>query len=355
MAPRTATDMDFLAANIHGRRSHMAEAERLDDLCRIRSVAELARVLFPEAGIFTAVELQRRLVLDIVGELTSIAGHVGGAGGRLFDWLCVRFQVENLKVLARAFSSSMSVPDVLPHLIPLKGDLAMRAEPFLAAGSVEAFAALLPSEVLSESVLRLAAAPYARHPRPFYIEAALDHGYLTELLARTRALPSAARSGVLEIARQETGIFHLALAARGRLTYQVKAEDLAPFIIWRSGVARADVLRMLASADLAELAARAVGHAIDAAPAFLRGPAGPGRAADPSVLEALSWNRFYRVANRAFRRSHMGLGAVVAYASIRRVEVANLISLSEGIRAGAAPEVIRRRLIPRQDIEGAHV
>jgi vacuolar-type H+-ATPase subunit C/Vma6 len=51
----------------------------------------------------------------------------------------------------------------------------------------------------------------------------------------------------------------------------------------------------------------------------------------------------------------MGLGAVVAYASIRRVEVANLISLSEGVRAGVAPEVVRRRLIPRQDIEGAHV
>jgi hypothetical protein len=76
---------------------------------------------------------------------------------------------------------------------------------------------------------------------------------------------------------------------------------------------------------------------------------------DPAALEALAWKRFLRLANRAFRRSHMDLGAVVGYAGIRRVEVANLISLSEAIRTGMAAEVVRARLIPRTDLESAYV
>jgi hypothetical protein len=40
----------------------------------------------------------------------------------------------------------------------------------------------------------------------------------------------------------------------------------------------------------------------------------------------------------------------VAYAALRRVELANLIRLSEGIRAGLPADVIRRRLIPRSDL-----
>jgi len=46
----------------------------------------------------------------------------------------------------------------------------------------------------------------------------------------------------------------------------------------------------------------------------------------------------------------MGLGAIVGYAGLRRVEVANLITISEGIRGGMAAEAIRGRLIPRADI-----
>ena len=75
----------------------------------------------------------------------------------------------------------------------------------------------------------------------------------------------------------------------------------------------------------------------------------------PQPWRLLAWKRFLRLANRAFRRSHMDLGAVVGYAGIRRVEVANLISLSEAIRTGMAAEVIRARLIPRNDLESADV
>ena len=69
----------------------------------------------------------------------------------------------------------------------------------------------------------------------------------------------------------------------------------------------------------------------------------------------LPWKRFLRLANLAFRQSHIGLGAIVGYTGIRRIEVANLITISEGIRKGMAPETIRARLITHTGEDGAHV
>lgn len=74
-----------------------------------------------------------------------------------------------------------------------------------------------------------------------------------------------------------------------------------------------------------------------------------------TALEGLAWNRFQRLANGAFRRDHMGLGAAIGYAGLRRVETANLITLSEGIRTGMTAGAIWARLVPRTDLEVAHV
>jgi vacuolar-type H+-ATPase subunit C/Vma6 len=76
---------------------------------------------------------------------------------------------------------------------------------------------------------------------------------------------------------------------------------------------------------------------------------------DGAALERLAFRRFFRLANFTFRCSHMGLAAVVGYVGIRRVEVANLITLSEGIRIGMPSEAIRARMITYRDREAAHV
>jgi len=131
------------------------------------------------------------------------------------------------------------------------------------------------------------------------------------------------------------------LAARGKFHYGLGAAMLVPFHVPHAGIDRSRFEKMLAAEDLAQVAALAKGTAIEGLPAGAPAP----EAAD---LEAMAWDRHYRVANRCFRRSHMGLGAVVAYAAIRRIELANLIALSEGIRAGLDAGAIRRRLIPRR-------
>jgi len=339
MALRIALDLDYLAANVHGRRSRLAEAERLDALCRLRTVTDLARALFPESRFLTAAALQRVLILDQVEELTEIASRLGGAAGRILDWLGVRFQMENLKVLARGLAGGMALEDLRPHLILLPDDLALPVEALASAGSLEAFAALVPHEPLRDGLKR-GGDLFARRPKAFFLEAGLDAGYLEELLSRARALSAADRREVLPIALQEADTFHMMLAARGKFHYGLGPEAIVPFHVRGALMARRTFEAMAAAEHVSDVAALAVGVAVDEVPAVAK------EALTAADLEPLAWSRYYRLANRAFRRSHMGLGAVVAYAAIRRVELANLITLSEGIRLGQPADAIRRRLIP---------
>ena len=345
MALQIALDLDYLAANVHGRRSRLAEADRLDALCRLRTVTDLARALFPESRFLTAAALQRVLILDQVEELTEIASRLGGAAGRILDWMGVRFQMENLKVLARGLAGRMALEDLRPHLILLPDDLALPVEALASAGSLEAFAALVPHEPLREGLKR-GGDLFARRPKAFFLEAGLDAGYLEELLSRARALLAADRREVLPIALQEADTFHMMLAARGKFHYGLGPEAIVPFHVRGTLMARRTFAAMAAAEHVADVASAAAGAALDEVPKRNVPSGGASEALTPADLEPLAWGRYYRLANRAFRRCHMGLGAVVAYAAIRRVELANLITLSEGIRLGRPADAIRRRLIP---------
>jgi len=334
MPPQAATDLDFLAANVHARRSRMAEGDRLRGLLRLRTVPDLSRALHPgREPAVAAADLERRLIRDLALELADLAASVGGAGGALLEWVGARFRVENLKVLARGFAGGLGPETVRPHLVALDGPLPDPA-PFVQAADVDAFIALLPEGALRDGAAR-GAALYGRHPRSFALEAGLDAAYLRELLARAGAAPD--REHVLRPVAQEVDGYQMMLAARGRFVFGLEAADLEPFAVRPSTLAP-----LLTAEDLETLARAAVGRAID------RMPTGEGGAVVPAEMEALAWDRFARVANWTFRRSHMGLGAVVAYAAIRRVELANLIRIAEGIRLGVAPETLRDRLVPRE-------
>ena len=173
--------------------------------------------------------------------------------------------------------------------------------------------------------------------RPFFVEAAADRGYFRELLARAARLPAGDRAHVVPLARQEADVFHVQLVARGRFGYGVEAAQLAPFHVEGSCVTRRAFEAMLREATLADAARRLARRAIDAA---------PPEAADAAMLEALAWQRYRVLANRAFRRAPIGWGAVAGYVALRRLEVANLVTVSEGVRLGIPEDEVRRRLVP---------
>jgi len=338
---------------VHGRHSRLAEGSRLDELCRLRTVAELVQAIAPEAPVETVAGLQRRMVSDLAAELATLADHLGGDAGQGVEWLGARFQAENIKVLARGLATGKPLAELQPLIIPLKKPFAIDVQRLAGADSVEAFIRRVPSAPLRDGLL--AAAPvYERSRKPFFLEAGLDAGYLAELLDRAGRVRQG--EGLRTLALQETDMFHLALAARGRLLYDLKAEDLAPFHVAGAKVGRALFRAMLAAPDAGELALLAANRVIDPLPAHEAAEA--REALTPAALETLALERFYRLAGRIFRCTPVGLDVVAAYVALARVELANLITLSEGIRAchgvalasraAAAPEAIRRRLIPRQ-------
>ena len=80
---RIANDLDYLVARLHARRSRMAEAKRLDDLCRIRSLPEFFHTIFPGSEFKGILDFQRLLVYELISELSGFRAHMSGPGADL--------------------------------------------------------------------------------------------------------------------------------------------------------------------------------------------------------------------------------------------------------------------------------
>jgi vacuolar-type H+-ATPase subunit C/Vma6 len=230
------------------------------------------------------------------------------------------------------------------HLVTLPEGLALDVKGLAAAKSLEGFVELLPPgkprQRLSEAVAR-----HRDQPQPFYLEAALDCGYFQELLAKTLQLSGEAQAVVRPLLLHEANFFQFMLAVRGRFHFDLPADALLALHL--PGIYDDWFKNLLTVPDLLAATKASVGIVFDELPAE------PGT--NEVALEALAWKRFRRLANDTYRRDHMGLGAIVGYAALRRVETANLITLSEGIRTGVTAGAIRARLVPRKELEAAHV
>jgi len=274
---------------------------------------------------------------------------MSGPGAGLLDWTLVRFQVENLKLLLRGCLTGALTEELYGHLVPLPRDFALDVEGLATAASPEDFARLVPRGLPREN-LEKALEIYRDNLRPFFLEASLDRGYFQGLVDGTERLSREDREIVGPMVYQEVDIFHLMLVARGRFYYNLRPEMLRPLHVAGTRITRPLFAAMLNDPDLHASAGRVGQRVLDAAP-FEEGPKDASTAIEAPALEALAWKRFFRLANLAFRKSHIGLGTIMGYVGLRRVEVANLITISEGIRTGVAAEIIRTRLIPR----GVHV
>lgn len=350
---RMPDDLDRIATTLHGRRSRMAEADRLAELSRARGLPELAQVLFPGSDHASLLGLQRQLVQGLIDELSGLLALLSGPGARLLHWLLVRFQVENLKVLLRARISGLPQQDAHEHLVSLPKTVLLDVQDLSSAGSLDDFIQLAPKGLVRKS-LQKSIELYGELPTPFFYEAVLDHGYLQVLLEKVEELPSQEREIVKPMFRQEVDIFHLMLAARGRFHYRLAPEMVLPLHVRGARISADLFVQMLNDADPRSSVDRAADFVFDTVPFAGTQSDRVGVAVDVPALEHLAWRRFNRLANSAFRQSHNGLGAIIGYTGVRRVEVANLIMLSEGIRKGMPAETIRARAITYYEKEAVY-
>lgn len=329
-------DLDNLSARLHGRRSRLADGERLRSLCALASPAELAGALFPGSDLSYSRQVQGRLAVDYVREARELASVLGGARARFIEWTAARLQLENIKVMVRAISAGFPPAAARPLLMQLPDWPGIHGPGLAGAGTPEDLAEALPQGVLRRGLER-AYSDRNEGNGSFFVEAALDREYLAELLVRLAGLPRSDREYTSALVRQEIAIFDLMLAARGRFFYGLEKKDLLPLFAPGSDLNERKFSALLSAPGVHSLRGLAAGLAVEAGPPE----------ADPSALEALAWGRYARLAARAFRGSHMGFGAVAGYLAMRRLEVSNLITVAEGLRLGVPAAELRPRLLPR--------
>lgn len=350
MMRMSANNLDFLATRLHARRSRMAEAGRLDEFCRVVTLPELGRALLPGTDFSVPAEFQRQLVQNLIQEISDSLKHLEEESHDFIAWLLTRFQVENMKILLRGFLHHTPLETLQPHLATLPPGMAIDAARLMAAKSIEDFIPLLPGG-RPRNRLHAVMADRREPPAAFVLEAALDCGYFHELLARAGRLRGGEDEIVKPLVFQEANLFQFLLVTRGKFHFGLPAEMFAPLRIARSGASGEWFNTLLSASDYSAAAKCAVGTVIDALPTG----AADSSAVDISTVEALAWQRYLRLANSAFRRSHMGVGAVAGYFGVRRMEIANLITLSEGIRLSVGERELRARMIPRKEPETVHV
>ncbi|MFP4056031.1 MAG: V0D/AC39 family V-type ATPase subunit [Candidatus Brocadiia bacterium] len=328
-------DFDYIQAKTHGLRSRVYEGGRLDDLCDLRAVTQLWHRLYPEAEPADHRELQRRLLADHVATLQTIRQHLPQRLQAFFTWVMRRFQMENLKVLLRAWKAGERWERVAPFLARLPTALELPAEALLQAQSLADFLMLIPVRAFRRAGQR-GAAHHAETGQTFVVEIGFEAGYYEALLGQLGRLPGKHRRGASPLVRQEAAIYNLLALFRVKLGYEVPFERAARFFVpVEPHPFRIERLYALPHFDdMVALVPRGL---------LPRGMEAPLRTI--ADLERALWQRMLVVANRRFYRSLEDVGGILAFAQIKRVELANLIRVIEGVRYGLDAGAIRQGLI----------
>ena len=352
MRHETINDVGFLAALLHGRRSRLAEHERLKALYHIRNLSDFIKMVFPEFEFCDIADFQRRLVRDTAREFTELSAYLDDRGASLTAWMATRFEVQNLKLLIRGILSKTSFEEVNKHLIPLPAPISLRTELSSLPGSVSELSAILAKGLFKKSVEHVLNL-YGETTHPFFFEADLDNSYFNELLFLNSKLNEDERRIIRPVIDQEIDIFHLMLVMRGKYHYQLSSDEVLPFHVKGSKLSRNRLEAMIQDPDARSSVNRGIGYVIDQRAEHLLNDTPEETLI--STAEYLAWKRFLRLSNHAFRESHMGLGAVVGYIGIRIIEVNNLIIISEAIRHNIPPDTTHYRLVIPDNPEVGHV
>jgi vacuolar-type H+-ATPase subunit C/Vma6 len=332
-----ATNLDFVIAKTRAKHSYMYEGDRLSALVRHRTLPDLAHELFPTETFASHTALERRLVTAYADTLAQLWRFMDSTCGPLFLALGTRLQAENVKVQLRNYVSGRRLPPEMLPVIPLPEPFAWEANPAAHPTSVQDIIETIP-----DATVRRAAGDafvmYTDRPVPLYLEAGLDLGCFRCLGEAWRNLGADDRQSVKSLMDLEADIHNLLLVLRARVNFNLE---------------RAMVVRLAVGASERRSAAHWVSAAADGATAreiLARAPANLQRAlldvpAELGAIEHALWRVFYRTANHVYYHSRLTVGCPYAFAAVKRMELANLITIVEAVRYGLPVEDTLGRLL----------
>jgi len=335
-AVSSETNIDVICAKAHARRAAIYEKERLARLCELRGFSNLVAEVFPEEGIEDHRQFQKRLTEDHLSQVTWILKYLGGRPYELFSWLLQRYRIENLKVIFRGFHARLGPQEVGRHLIATPDQPPLPVEEMVGAANPDEFAELVPDHALGAMVTR-SMESYKKNKKPFFFEAAVDGLFYSRLLSIADEPSLEDLSGCLPMLALEADIYLLMLVLRAKLNYGVDFSEIEPFVHIR-GAVRVEALNAICAAgglseaigSLPKNLARAIGENIETI----------------GELERALRAYFHTQVNAAFYASGISLAVAVAFYYLKRIELENLIRLSEGYRYGLSAAEMRRCLVP---------
>ena len=323
------SNLDFVIAKIRGMRGKIYEGNALLDLCGVGSIEDLAHKMAPGAPVGDTIGLQRHFTQEHVESLYRIAKYLDDWDREFYLWLLRRHQAENFKVIVRVWATK-SMPQALKaYTVPLPEELALPAEEMIQAETMEQLITKMPDQKLREGAF-LGLGDYEESNRAFFIEAGIDNAYYTILYQLSKRSPS---EGIQRLVELDLAIYNTMFVLRSLFNYGLIFNKVRPFLAPCVNFSPRLIDEMRNAPDIDAAAA--------AVPGTLTGQAGPMPA---EQLELAMWQNMFNVANHIFYTS-WDIAAVAAFYFIKRVELANLIRISECIRYGEHGDSIRQKLM----------
>jgi vacuolar-type H+-ATPase subunit C/Vma6 len=324
----SATSDDFIVAKVRGMRSRLFEGNRLVALADSKSLPELFRRVRSGDTFEGHLAFERDLLSDQVRDLDKISRHLSGGVFHLVQWLMVHFELENLKVVLRAYVSKKTIAEAEAVMAPTPAWLALPTSRLFEAPDLRRFAAQVPIAEFREAMLQAIEAD--KTPDSAAIETALDAAYCRKLLQ----LSNGTEEWIRKLVAFDVDLRNLSFILRSKFNYGRPLSEIRPFIVTSGLYLTPDLVERL-------YAAHDLGQVINALPrGFLPQEKRRGILSLRQLDNALLLQQ-YRLAARCFLESIVAIPAVIAYYYIRRIEFANLIRVTESVRHS----------LPRADIE----
>jgi len=327
----------FIIAKVRGMRGKLYEGEKLTRLCDAPGIEELAATLAPGEPIGDTIGLQRHLTAQHVRALRSILVHLAGWRHELFLWMLRRYQVENLKVLLRAWATHAEPSLLARYTVDLPGAIGLPIQAMMNSPDLESVIRKIPVPELQAGAFT-GLGGFEESGRLFFVEAGLDQGYLAELRRRSERVGEESRPAVRQLVGLELDIYNVMLVLRAMFDYSIPFNKVRGLFAPFGAYVGLRVLEQLRHAP-----------DLDAAAGLVPPPALGATTPAPSAeaLETAMWQNLYRVANRWYYSCVLDFGAIAAFYYIKRVELRNLIRISEHVRYGERGAAIRDQLIRR--------
>ncbi len=316
-------------------RGQIHEGPRLLALCDIPNIRDLAATLAPGQPIGNTIGLQRYLTEQHIASLHGLLNVLDGWEADVFLAMLRRYQAENLKVILRCWAAKADDALLAAYTVDVPAALALPTPELLKSPDLESLINKIPVSSLRDGAMQ-GLGEYEESGRLFFVEAGIDQACFTQLNDAAERSRGAARDAVLDLVRLELDIYNVSLVLRGVFNYSLNFNKLrllmAPFGS-HAGIRTLETIR--AASDIAD--------AVPLVPSGLLGRDEEAETADD--VETAMWSNLYRTAHRRYYTSVLDFGAVAAFCYIKRIELRNLITISEYIRYGERGAAVRDKLI----------